>query len=116
MTSKLSQVVFTVFLWVLLPLPIWQSQLGWLPVMEQWRYVLSVGTWLLPLQVVVNQIICVALALIYGRISRQWPMKIRGAVVGLLVLSLVILVSTWSLYVPLGGAGVTRLELREIYR
>ncbi len=110
-----SRWVLALFLLFLLPLPVWQQQLAWLPVVEQWRHVWIAFSLPVALHSAGNFGLCFLIAFVYGVISSGWPLKIRGAVVGIAALSLIIIVSTWSLYLPILSTDREFLELRQIY-
>lgn len=60
------------------------------------------GWWFaaLVLQILLAGLLAWGIAIVYGRASLQWPIKIRGSIVGLCVLTLLITFSTFPVYRP----------------
>lgn len=64
------------------------------PMLSGWHIVA------LLVQVLLAGLLLWGIAIIYGRSSLRWPIKIRGSIVGLCVLTLLITFSTFTVYQP----------------
>jgi hypothetical protein len=120
------RVVLWVALLIVLPVPVYLSHWGWVPVgrgiqaMGYWGQ--GVGQWqfvalsLFITQLIIWSALCWGVAVLYGVWSKNWPHKIRGSVMGLVVLSTLIVFSSVGVYRPLLprlGSPLTFLQVYE---
>lgn len=119
MSPRLSLVVLSAFLILLLPLPVYLNGIGLLPAGEIIIQVfmqadLSDGLVLFT-QGLMASTACIVIAHLYIALSKTWPLKIRGSVVGIISLLMVVAFSSISVYKPFGSSSLESLELRELY-
>lgn len=109
---------------ILLPLPFYLSD--WLLLTPGYVLMLVVEHWSagradlqqisplgLMLQLLCALLVSVGLAYLYGRCSSHWPVKFRGSIMGIVVMTGLILLSTWPVYdgYPAVSTGLSFLEL-----
>jgi hypothetical protein len=119
MSPTTTRWVFFIALLLLLPLPFYNGGLGWLPVVRVFFIVTAEGYLMLSQQSfgspvdgilllgleVVGWVVLLWLAVsVYIDYTKAWPSTVRGSVMGLLVFSLLILLSSFPAYRPLGLA------------
>jgi hypothetical protein len=119
MSPRLSLFVLSIFLILLLPLPVYLNGSGLLPAARIMMLVFSQATaldsTLLFAQGLTGSIICIFIARLYINLSEAWPLKIRGSVVGIISLLMVVVFSSISIYKPFGNDSQQSLELRYLY-
>jgi hypothetical protein len=119
MSPRLSLFVLSIFLMLLLPLPVYLSGGGLLPaariIMLAFTQATAVDFSMLLAQGSIGIIICVVVARLYIALSKSWPLKIRGSVVGIISLLLILIFSSISVYKPFGSHSQDRLEFRQLY-
>ena len=73
----------------------------------------NVTSWALLLQLLLAWLFSAGLAYLYGLCSSHWPSKIRGSIMGIVVMAGLILLSTWPVYdgFPVVKKGLSFLEL-----
>lgn len=103
---------------VLLPLPVYLQAWGWVPVWYVAGVCIDVlagkatlGIAGLVVQLVVGVGLTGLLARVYGHSCAGWPARIRGSIVGIVILSLLLLFSTFPVYRT--PAAVTFLTLYQ---
>ncbi len=124
MSVAMARGVLFLALMVMLPLPFYLS--GWvlltpgfvlMLVIEHWT---SVGAGLQPLsllglilQLGISLLVCAGLAFLYGLCSSPWPVKFRGSILGITIMTGLVLLSTWPVYdgFPMVNTGLSFLEL-----
>ena len=119
MSPTTTRWVFFIALLLLLPLPFYNGELAVLPVVRVFFIVTAQGylmlsqqsfgspvdgILLLGLEVVGWVVLLWLVASAYIFYTKPWPSTVRGSVMGLLVFSLLILLSTFQAYRPLGMA------------
>lgn len=119
MSPRLSLFVLSTFLMLLLPLPVYLSGGGLLPaariIMLAFTQATAVDFSMLLAQGSISSIVCVVVARLYIALSKSWPLKIRGSVVGIISLLLILIFSSISVYKPFGSHSQDRLEFRQLY-
>ncbi|ARN75817.1 hypothetical protein [Oceanicoccus sagamiensis] len=111
--------VLWIGLLVILPFPFFADNWVLLPIINLLKALLVFDIPLssaavLLMQSCLGSWLCWLLALAYGHWSGSWPAKIRGSIVGLLLLSAIIILSSVDVYIPL-TSGSERLTFLELY-
>jgi hypothetical protein len=119
MSPTTTRWVFFIALLLLLPLPFYNGGLGWLPAARVFFIATAEGYLMLSQQSIgspVDGILLLSLEVVgwvvllwlaasaYIIYTKLWPSTVRGSVMGLLVFSLLILLSSLPAYRPLGLA------------
>jgi hypothetical protein len=119
MSIRLSLFVLSAFLILLLPLPVYLAGSGLLPaariMMLAFNQVTAFDFSMLIAQGSIGSIVCVVVARQYIALSKSWPLKIRGSVVGIISLLMLLIFSSISVYKPFGSHSQDRLEFRQLY-
>jgi hypothetical protein len=119
MSPRLSLFVLSIFLILLLPLPVYLNGSGLLPAAKIMMLVFSqvnmFDVTFLFAQVLAAVIVCILVARLYIYVSQAWPIKIRGSVVGIISLLMLVAFSSVSIYQPLSKSSHDAIELRELY-
>lgn len=112
MSARRAAIILWCVLVVLVPLPVWQAgRWGGMPPLRVAREALA-GAPELWWQALLGAVVALFLALLYRRWSPRLPARIRGALVGLLALSALIVLSAVPVYRWPGESGaLTFLEL-----
>lgn len=119
MSPRLSLFVLSAFLIFLLPLPVYLTGNGLLPAARIIMLAFMQPT-LFDIAILLTQgsiacVVCIVIARLYVAVSKNWPLKIRGSVVGIISLLMVVTFSSISVYKPFGSDSQEPLELRELY-
>lgn len=118
MTIKLTRWVLWISLLVILPLPVYGQQWGFLPAAYVLFVVVIRGQWELANvagQALIWALILWVIAHIYGTWSARWEPKIRGSVMAITVFTLLIVVSSVEVFRPLETANSQPLTLPWLY-
>lgn len=118
MSERLSKLVLFSFLALALPWPCYEQIWGFLPagrVLMLAAQLSNVAALSLLAQGLIMLGLNYLLCGIYIRISAQWPLKIRGAVVGIIALSLIVSFSSFPVYKSVSTHTQSSVEFRELY-
>lgn len=105
---------------VILPMPVFGGCWGWLPgwhiaglLQQAWLTENTVTGLVLAFQLALAILACGGLAQCYVHYSRLWAVKIRGSIMGIIILTLLVLLATFPLYRSIDQqcAAVTFMEL-----
>lgn len=116
MSVRRAAIVLWCALMIVLPAPAWHAgQLGlvppWRVAMQAWS---TFPAWHWSIQALLSALLCLGLAAGYYRVAMHLPLRIRGALVGLLGLSALIVFSALPVYY--WPADAVRQTFIEIYR
>lgn len=119
MTLTTVRWVLWVSLLVLAPVPVYQQLWGWVPL---GHLVQAVAYGALPISLVLlGQLLLWGLilwlaAFLYGKLSLNWPARIRGSIMALTVFSVLIVFSSMPIYQPLLLGDSPRLSFLQLYQ
>ena len=129
MSLVMARWVLFISLLFILPLPFYAQQLAWLPVvylLKLWLVnlhlnsadIISSFVMLVMLELTLAVFACWWLAKCYEFVSVNWPIKIRGSIVGLTVFSLLLVCSSVPVYRIFAAAEVKvePVAFRELYQ
>ena len=122
MPIKTAQRVLWVSLLIILPLPFYSQNLAWVPIGRIVQLLIrgvlpeaGLAAALLCAQAIIWSIVLWLMALLYGATTKAWPAKIRGSIMGLMVLTLLMLFSSMPIYYALAPPGQTALTFLQVY-